>query len=68
MKAEAGEDGKSAARLDRRTVVGHVNRLADLAELDEQLRRVGGNDEHVRVGLDQNAGFALVGVAHLLAG
>ena len=45
-----------------------MDRLADLAELDEQLRRVGRNDEHVRVGLDEDAGLALVGVAQLVAG
>jgi len=41
--------------------------LADLAELDEQLRRVGRDDEHIGVGLNEDAGLALVGVAHLLA-
>ncbi len=56
------------ARLDRRAVVGDVNRLADLAQLDEQLRRVGRNDEHVGVGLDEDAGLALVGLAQVVAG
>ena len=42
--------------------------LADLAELDQQLRRVGRNDEHVGVGLDEDAGLALVGFAQVFAG
>jgi hypothetical protein len=45
-----------------------VDDLADLAELDEQLRRVRRNDEQVGVGLDEDAGFALVGFAQVLAG
>ena len=42
--------------------------LADLAELDEQLRRIRRDDEDVGVGLDEDAGFALVNVAHVFAG
>ena len=42
--------------------------LADLAHLDDQLWRIRGNDQHVGVGLDEDTGFALVGVAHFLAG
>jgi hypothetical protein len=45
-----------------------VNGLADLAHLDEQLRRVGRNDEHVGMGLDEDARLFLVGVTHLFAG
>jgi len=41
MKGRAGEDGEGAARFHRRPIVGVVDDLADLAELDEQLRRVG---------------------------
>ena len=63
-----GEDGEGARGLDRGTVVGDVDHLADLADLDEQLRRVGRDDEHVGVGLDEDAGLALVGVAHVVAG
>ena len=67
-KRRGGEDGEGARGLDRRTVIGDVNDLADLAQLDEQLRRVGRNDEHVGMGLDEDAGLALVGVAHIVAG
>jgi len=41
--------------------------LADLAYLDEQLRRVGRDDKHIRVSLDEDAGLFFVGVAHLFA-
>ena len=68
MKADEVKMVNARLRLDRRAVVGHVDRLADLAELDEQLRRVGRNDEHVGVGLDEDARLALVGVAHVVAG
>ena len=44
-----------------------MNYLADLAELDEQLRRVGRNDEYVGVRLDQDAGFPFVGFAQAFA-
>jgi len=46
-----GEDGEGALGLDGRTVVGDMDDLANLAELDEQLRRVRGNDEHVGMSL-----------------
>ncbi len=62
------EDGERAFRLNGRTVVSRVNRLAHLSQLDEQLGRIGRNDEHVGVGLDQDAGFALVGIAQVFAG
>jgi len=62
-----GEDGERAFGLDRRPVVGDVDDLADLADLDEQLRRVGGDDEDVGVGLDEDAGLALVGLAQVFA-
>ena len=45
-----------------------MNDLANLAQLDEQLRRVRGDDEEVGVGLDEDAGFALVSVAKVVAG
>ena len=45
-----------------------MNDLADLAELDEELRRVGGDDEDVGVGLDEDAGLFFVGLAELVAG
>ena len=63
-----GEDGKRASGFDRRTVVGDVNDLADLAELDEQLRRIGRHDEDVGMGLDEDAGLLFVGFAEVVAG
>jgi len=45
-----------------------LDESADLAEFDEELRRVGGDDEDVGMRLDEDAGVLLVGVAQLLAG
>lgn len=42
--------------------------LADLAELDEQLRRVGRDDEHVGMRLNQDAGIFFVGFTEAVAG
>ena len=67
-ESRGSEDGEGAACFDRGAVVGGMNHLANLAELDEQLRRIRRDDEHVGVGLDEDAGFALVGVAHVFAG
>ncbi len=67
-EGRSGEYGKCAPCLDGRAIVGGVDRLAHLAEFDEQLRRVGRNDENVGVGLDEDARFAFVGVAHVVAG
>lgn len=64
----AGEDGEGAAGFDGRAVVGRVNDLANLAELDEELGRIGRDDEQVRMRLDEDAGFALVGLAEVVAG
>ena len=41
---------------------------ANLAELDEELWRVGREDEDVGVGLEEDAGFLLIGLAELVAG
>ncbi len=49
-------------------VVGALDEGADLAELDEELRRVGRDDEDVGVGLDEDAGVLLVGLAEVFAG
>ena len=51
-----------------RQALGAVDQGADLAELDEELGRIGGDDEDVGVGLDEDAGVLLVGLAHLFAG
>ena len=67
-KRRGSKNRKSAARLDRGTIVGSVNDLANLAQLDEQLRRVGGDDQHVGVGPDEDARFALVGLPEGVAG
>ncbi len=40
---------------------------ADLTEFDEQLRRVGRDDEQLRVGLDEDAGVFLIRIAHLFS-
>src|ERR1700679_3956784 len=45
-----------------------VDQGADLAELDEQLRWIGWNDEDVRMRLDEDAGVLLVDFAHIFAG
>ncbi len=45
-----------------------MNCLADLAELDHELRRIGRNHEDVRVRLDEDARFAFVGFAKIFAG
>ena len=42
--------------------------MTDLVHLDHHLRRIGRDDEHVGVGLDENARFLLVGLAQALAG
>jgi len=45
-----------------------LDKGAHLAKLNEELRRVGRQDEDVGVGLDEDAGLFLVGVAQLFAG
>ncbi len=62
------EDGESALGLGGRAVEGDVNGLANLAELDHQLWRVGRNDEHIRMRLDEDARLALVGLTQVVAG
>ena len=49
-------------------VVGALDEGADLAEFDEELRRVGRDDEDVGVGLDEDAGVLFVGLAEFFAG
>ena len=65
--AGGGEDEDLARRLAGQ-VVRALDEGADLAELDEELGRVGRQDEDVRVGLDEDAGLFLVGLTELLAG
>ena len=64
----AGEDGEGAAGFDGRAEIGVMDDLANLAELDEELRRIGGDDEDVRMGLDEDARLFLVGFAQVVAG
>jgi hypothetical protein len=45
-----------------------VDYAADLTELDEELWRVGGDDEDVWVWLDEDAGFFFVDFAEVVAG
>ena len=49
-------------------VVGALDDGADLAEFDEELRRIGRDDKDVGVRLDEDAGVLFVGVAEFFAG
>ena len=66
-EGRAGEDGEGAAGFGG-DAVDFAGEDADLADFDEELRRVGRNDEDVGVGLDEDAGVALVDVAEFFAG
>ena len=44
-----------------------MNDVADLVHLHQHLRRVGRDDQHVRMGLHEQASVALVGLAQVLA-
>ena len=50
-----------------RLVVDLVNDVADLVHLHQHLRRVGRDDQHVGMGLHEQASVALVGLAQVLA-
>ena len=39
-----------------------------LAQFNQQLRRIGRNHQHIQVGLDQDPGFFLIGLAQLFPG
>ena len=67
-EGRVGEDGEGAARFHRRAIIGDVDRLPHLAQLDEQLGRVGRDDEHVGMCLDEDARLALIRFAHVVAG
>jgi hypothetical protein len=67
MNADEVKMVKRALRFNRRPVIRHVNHLPHLANLDLQLRRIGRNNQHVRVRLDQDARLALVGFAQGVA-
>ena len=45
-----------------------MNDLADLADFNQILRRVGRDDEHIRMRLNEDAGLFFVGFAQLFAG
>ena len=45
-----------------------MNDLADLAELDHELGRVGRDDEQIGVCLDEDPGFFFIAFAQALAG
>ena len=62
-----GDDEDQAGGLGG-AALGAVDHSADLAELDEELRRVGGDDEDVGMRLDEDAGVLFVGLAHVFAG
>ncbi len=61
-----GEDEDSARGLVGE-VVRSLDEGADLAEFDEELRRVGRDDEDVGMRLDEDAGVLLVGLAEVFA-
>ena len=42
--------------------------LADLADLDEVLWRIGRHDQNIGVRLDEDSGFAFVSLAQVIAG
>jgi hypothetical protein len=48
-------------------IVGALDEGADLAEFDEELRGVRGDDEDVGVGLDEDAGVLLVDLTELFS-
>ena len=62
-----GEDEDPAWSLGGK-IVGALDEGADLAELDEELGGIGREDKDVRMGLEEDAGFFLVGFAELVAG
>jgi hypothetical protein len=67
-ECRAGKDVKGAPRVVGWAVIGRVDHRPHLPHLDQQLRRIGWDDHHVRMGLDEDAGVFFVGVAHILAG
>jgi len=63
----AGEDVNGAAAF-RGHAIDFVDELANLADFDEKLRRIGRNDEDVGMGLNEDASFAFVGFAKIVPG
>ena len=62
-----GEDENLARGLAGQ-IVGALDEGADLAELDEELGRVGRKDKNVGMGLDEDASLFFVGLAEVFAG
>jgi len=50
-----------------RLEINLVDHVPHLIDLHQHLRRIGGNDHHVRMRLDEDASFFLVGVAQMFA-
>jgi hypothetical protein len=65
-KGRTGEDVNALASFTG-TIVDGLNHVANLVDLDHQLRRIGRDDEHVGVGLDEEAGLLLVSVTQIFA-
>ena len=50
-----------------RPIIRRVNHRAHLSHLDQKLRRIGRHNQHIRMGLNQDAGLAFVRIPHVLA-
>ncbi len=66
-KGGLGEDVNALLGLAR-PVVNGLDHAPHLVHLDHHLRRIGRDHQHVRMGLNEQAGFFLVGLAQILAG
>ena len=67
MKAGVGEDVDPFLGFAR-PVINGLDHAPHLVHLDHHLRRVGRDNQHVRMGLNKQARFFLVGLAQILAG
>ena len=65
-EGRTGENVDAFASLSR-TVVNCFDYLANLIDLDHQLRRIGRDDEDVGVGLNEEPGFFFVRVTQIFA-
>ena len=65
-EGRVGEDVNALFAL-RRSVIDGLDDAANLVDLDHHLRGVGRDYEHIGMGLDEEAGFFLVGLAEVLA-
>ncbi len=65
-KGRTGEDINAFAGF-RGPIVDGLNHVANLVHLDHHLRRIGRDDEHVGMSLDEEPGLFLVRVAQIFA-